>query len=248
MLGEAASGVATGTGRRNSLNCLKKKMASTMTTMTAGRPNETSTRRRRDAGTAPGDWRRLESAVVPALRASRLRRALVSFGVPAAVVVVVLAIFFFKQFNEFRRPVPVASPEAAAPSTAASSPPAQPEPAPPATTDTRVPPAAGSTPAGAAAPGATTSPAGGPVRGEAGVILEVRASGRSWVRVTADGQTLFEDFVTAGETRRWQSRGPMTIRLGNAGFVEVTANGKTVGALGQSGEVVERTFTRDDAR
>ncbi len=199
-------------------------------------------------GSAPGDWRRLESAVVPAVPASRLRRALISFGVPAAVVIVVLAVFFFKQFNEFRRPVPAATPGAAVPRTAGSPPPAQPEPAPPATTETQAPAAAASTPAGTAAPGTTTPAAGGPVRGEAAVTLEVRASGRSWVRVTTDGQTLFEDFVTVGETRRWQSRGPMTIRLGNAGVVEVTVNGKAVGALGQSGEVVDRTFTRDDTR
>lgn len=199
------------------------------------------------AGSAPGDWRRLESAVVPAVPASRLRRLLILLGVLAVVVGGALAIFFAKQLSDLSRPVPAAAPESGVPS-AAVSPPARPEPAPPAAAETQVRAAARSTPAGAAAPGPTTSPAGGAVRSEGGVTLEVRASGRSWVRVTADGQTLFEDFVAAGETRRWQSRGPMTIRLGNAGFVEVTVNGKAVGALGQSGEVVERTFTRDDTR
>jgi hypothetical protein len=51
-----------------------------------------------------------------------------------------------------------------------------------------------------------------------------------------------------GETRDWQSPGAMTIRLGNAGVVEVIVNGKSLGVLGQSGEVVDRTFSPGDSR
>ena len=51
--------------------------------------------------------------------------------------------------------------------------------------------------------------------------------------------------MTPGETRRWQSTGPMTIRIGNAAAVVVTVNGRAVGTLGRRGQVVSRTFTKD---
>lgn len=207
----------------------------------------------------PGDWRRLESAVVPAVPASPLRRALVSIAVLAVVVAGALAVYFVWQVNESSRPIPAAMPEASPVETAVAPAVLQPAPSPEAAAETPAQPAAGPVPVGtpalaAPAPAPTPAPAaiapspGGRAQAQIGVIIEVRASGRSWVRVTADGQTLFEDFVTAGENRRWQSRGPMTIRMGNAGVVEVTVNGKTVGVLGQSGEVVERTFTKGDTR
>lgn len=198
------------------------------------------------AGSVPGDWRRLETAVVPAVRASRLRRALISLGVLAVVVGGALAIFFAKQLSDLSRPVPAVVPEAATPRTGASSAPAQPGLPTPTTAGAPAPREPGSTPTTAAAPATSPQPPSGQAQPE--VVLEIRASGRSWVRVTAEGQILFEDFVTAGETRRWQSRGPVTIRLGNAGVVEAAVNGKAVGVLGQSGEVVERTFTKDDTR
>jgi cytoskeletal protein RodZ len=189
----------------------------------------------------PGDWQRLESAVLPAVPASRLRRLLVSLGVVAFVVTGALGVFFARQFSEFSRPVPAVAPSPAATAEAPEQPALGSGPSVGAAVPT-APSSLAAPPRGSATP--SPSP-GGEVQGEAGITVEVRASGRSWVRVTAGGQTLFVGFVTAGETQRWQSRGPMTIRLGNAGVVEATVNGKTVGVLGQLGEVIERTFARD---
>lgn len=50
----------------------------------------------------------------------------------------------------------------------------------------------------------------------------------------------------AGESRRWRSSSAVTIRVGNAGAVVVTVNGKNVGPLGAPGEVVSRTFGKDN--
>lgn len=86
----------------------------------------------------------------------------------------------------------------------------------------------------------TTPGAGGP--SPRGVTLALHASGRSWVLVTAEEGVLFQGFVTAGQGRQWSSRGPITVRLGNAGAVAVTVNGRSVGTLGRAGEVVSRTF------
>jgi hypothetical protein len=183
----------------------------------------------------PGDWRRLESAVKPAVPASRARRLAVSVGITAIIIAAGLAVFFAKQFSEFSQPVPAAVPEVTTQPTASPS---------PGSVET---PGAAPSQAVAVPPAAPVTAPGSLPQVEAGVTIELRASGRSWVRTVADGQTLFEGFVTAGETTRWQSRGPMTIRLGNAGVVGVTVNGKAMGTLGGSGEVVERTFSGGDA-
>jgi len=75
--------------------------------------------------------------------------------------------------------------------------------------------------------------------------VEVQAVGRSWLRVVVDGQPVFEGFLAAGETQRWQGRVMVWLRAGNAGAVQVTANGRSLGVLGRPGEVVDRAFTKD---
>jgi cytoskeletal protein RodZ len=177
---------------------------------------------------APGGspWRPVQATIEPAQPASRLRRRASAAGIMALVVGIALAAFFAQQLRELGRPVQPAPPAPAA--TTAPGQPASP---------------AAATPAAQPAAATPAPPAEG-----AGVIVEVSATGRSWLRVVGDGRLLFEGFVTAGESRRWQSPGPMTIRVGNAGAVVVTVNGRSVGTLGAQGEVVSRTFGKDPTR
>lgn len=186
-------------------------------------------------GDVPGeDWRHLETAIVPARPPSPLRRAAVSAGAAILIAGVALAVFFAQQLREFDRPVPAATPAA----TGAAPGPAAPAASPPAAP-------AGSPPAVPAAP-APAAPAAGPAPvATEGVTVDVEAVGRSWILVLDDEGPLFVGFITAGESRRWQSAGPLTIRVGNAAAVILTVNGKTVGPLGRPGEVVSRTFRRD---
>ncbi len=74
--------------------------------------------------------------------------------------------------------------------------------------------------------------------------MSLTASGISWLRVTADGQRVFQGFVRAGDVRTWTAERELLIRIGNAGAVELTANGRLLGVLGEPSEVVERRFTR----
>jgi hypothetical protein len=83
---------------------------------------------------------------------------------------------------------------------------------------------------------------------DAGVTLDVRATGRSWLRIVADERILFEGFVDTGETRRWQAATAIRIRVGSAGAVALVVNGESLGPLGRLGEVVDRTFSRDVTR
>jgi cytoskeletal protein RodZ len=177
------------------------------------------------ASAAPGGsaWQPVQATIEPAQPASRLRRRVSTAGVVALVVAVALVLFFAQQLRELDRPVQSSPPAPAV------------EPTPPAAT----PPTQRATPQPTAAM---------PVA-DASVTVEVSASGRSWLQVVGeDGRVLFEGFVTAGETRRWQSPGPMTVRVGNAGAVVVTVNGRSVGTLGAQGEVVSRTFGKDHTR
>lgn len=71
------------------------------------------------------------------------------------------------------------------------------------------------------------------------VVVTDRAS---WMRVLVDGALSFEGTVPAGRTLEFSGRESVTLRLGNAGDVEVHLNGENLGALGRRGEIVEREF------
>ena len=67
-------------------------------------------------------------------------------------------------------------------------------------------------------------------------------SAPSWLRVTVDGSVSMEGTFPAGTTKTFHGKSAM-VRVGNAGGVEIYVNGKDVGKLGKSGDVVERAFT-----
>ncbi len=182
-----------------------------------------------DKATAAEPSRRLDSAITPGRTPSPLRRAATTAAVVGSVAVAILAVFFIQQVREFNRQVPPESPAVSQ------------QPAPTAAPAPASPPAVSETPA--AAPPAP-EPAASPVEPEA-ITVDVQAVGRSWIRVQGEDGQIFEGMLTPGQTRRWQSTGPMTIRIGNAAAVVVTVNGKAVGTLGRHGQVVSRTFTKD---
>jgi cytoskeletal protein RodZ len=71
--------------------------------------------------------------------------------------------------------------------------------------------------------------------------LTLRAKGDSWMSVSADGTSVFAGFLKAGTAKTFRGA-TVAMHAGNAGDVEVIANGKDIGALGPPGEVVDRTF------
>ncbi len=78
---------------------------------------------------------------------------------------------------------------------------------------------------------------------QSGVRVVLKASGRSWVRVIADREKVFEGFLKSGEMGSWEASEEITIRVGNAGGVAVSVNGSTFTPMGKPGQVVEQTFT-----
>src|SRR5207245_3321308 len=62
------------------------------------------------------------------------------------------------------------------------------------------------------------------------------ATDRVWVRAVADGAVVFEGFVNAGDRQAWEATRQITVRVGNAGAVDVSVNGRSVGRLGAPGD------------
>ncbi|MDQ3343510.1 MAG: DUF4115 domain-containing protein [Actinomycetota bacterium] len=76
-----------------------------------------------------------------------------------------------------------------------------------------------------------------------GVDLELASTGGdSWMRVTVDGVEQFEGVQPQGETESYSGQS-ITVRIGDAGVVEVTVNGEERGHLGDRRQVVDKTYT-----
>jgi len=63
----------------------------------------------------------------------------------------------------------------------------------------------------------------------------------SWMLVVVDGKTQFTGELPAGESKSFQGKEKIWIKLGNAGVVEVQVNGKKLGVLGSGVKSFEYT-------
>lgn len=152
--------------------------------------------------------RGVEIPIEPAAPRSPLRRAAVYAGLGLLAGTIVLGIIGYAQLREFSAPVP---PEAGAPPPQA--PPGGAEPIQPPPQIPEPPPGAGD--------GEEAAP---PAIG--GVTVEIRTTGESWIRVTADGETAFQGIVEPGTQRRFHAERRLTVRVGNSQAVQVTVNGE----------------------
>jgi hypothetical protein len=67
-------------------------------------------------------------------------------------------------------------------------------------------------------------------------------SAPSWLRVTVDGNVSMEGTFPPGTSKTFHGKNA-SVRIGNAGGVEIYIDGKDVGKLGKAGDVVEHAFT-----
>ncbi len=68
---------------------------------------------------------------------------------------------------------------------------------------------------------------------------------RCWMRITVDGQAT-EVTLSEGQTQDVQAAESIELSLGNAGVVQVTVNGQDLGVMGGMGEVLKRSFLREE--
>jgi hypothetical protein len=69
------------------------------------------------------------------------------------------------------------------------------------------------------------------------VKVAVTAAETVWILARSDGKFLFSGTLEANETRNVEAESMVVLRLGNAGGVTITLNGKPIGEIGPKGQV-----------
>jgi cytoskeletal protein RodZ len=78
-------------------------------------------------------------------------------------------------------------------------------------------------------------------------VTLLASSGRSWVSATgSDSSVLYEGILGDGDSQVLTDDDEVRLVLGNAGSVDLTVNGRTLGIAGNEGEVVRLTFGPGD--
>jgi len=79
---------------------------------------------------------------------------------------------------------------------------------------------------------------------EGGVTLALEATEHVWVRVLADGQTVFEGLMAPGQVGSWLGQEVAIVDTGNGTGLLVTVNGQLQGVVGGRGQVCTRPGDR----
>lgn len=95
-----------------------------------------------------------------------------------------------------------------------------------------VPPATAVPPANAPPPQASL-----PSNPNAPVRVQLTAAEPVWVLARSDGKYLFSGTLDANQSRTVEANSTVVLRLGNAGGVTITLNGKPIGSVGPKGQV-----------
>ena len=103
----------------------------------------------------------------------------------------------------------------------------------------KLPPAPSSATTPAAAAATTASPA---AQGPSFELL-IRAKEDSWMSIVADGKEVMSGTLKAETERSVRARDRVVLKIGNAGGVEISHNGKAMAPLGVPGQSRTVTFT-----
>ncbi|MEA3471197.1 MAG: DUF4115 domain-containing protein [Thermodesulfobacteriota bacterium] len=76
-------------------------------------------------------------------------------------------------------------------------------------------------------------------------LLEIEATEWTWLEIKTDGGEPFEILLKPGEKIKREATNKFSLIVGNAGGVDVTFDGKSLGRLGKHGEVILLTLPRD---
>ncbi|HEX3005547.1 MAG TPA: RodZ domain-containing protein [Angustibacter sp.] len=96
-------------------------------------------------------------------------------------------------------------------------------------------------------PSQTSAPTPSATAPARGVAIALRLTGDSWVSVRdAAGRTVFSGLLSKGDARNFTDGKALRLTLGSAGDVQLTVNGKAIGAAGGKGQVVRLKFGPGD--
>jgi cytoskeletal protein RodZ len=80
------------------------------------------------------------------------------------------------------------------------------------------------------------------------VTVTVKATETAWVSLLAEGQDAVIATLKPGDEKTVAAKDAVRLRTGNAGGIEVSLNGKSIGPIGRSGQVRTVVFTPDGFR
>ena len=70
-----------------------------------------------------------------------------------------------------------------------------------------------------------------------GLHIALTAEEPTWIRATANGKVVFSGVIQTHETKDLSAADTVTLRVGNAGGVSISLNGKAIPAIGPKGQV-----------
>lgn len=97
-------------------------------------------------------------------------------------------------------------------------------------------------------PRADARPAGGSAEHAGAISVVLSTTGAAWVEARADGQRVLYELLDSGVERRLSAERDMTMRIGDAGAVSLTFNGRQVGVLGDRGQIRVLRITPEGVR
>jgi cytoskeleton protein RodZ len=157
-----------------------------------------------------------------------------------AVVVLCSAIYELWSRIPQRGVVPAAAPTQALSVTAPVAPPV-------AAAEPVVPPEALAVPVDAAAvsqaPGVDVSAT---TDGLGRVVLSLSATEKTWLSITSNGKKIFSGILEPSQSKTLTGAENATMKVGNAGGIEVLWNGKPIGPIGPRGQVRTIRFTPEN--
>lgn len=80
---------------------------------------------------------------------------------------------------------------------------------------------------------------------KAPLILSATVIEEVWVSVAIDEGEEIQELLQAGDFRTWEAEESLKIKVGNAGGIELELNGEPLEPLGERGQVVMKTFSRE---
>ena len=79
-----------------------------------------------------------------------------------------------------------------------------------------------------------------------GVVLKLSATERTWLSISSDGKEIFAGILQPSESKTLTGLDRATMKVGNAGGIEVRWNGKVISPLGTRGQVLTIKITPQD--
>jgi cytoskeleton protein RodZ len=73
-------------------------------------------------------------------------------------------------------------------------------------------------------------------------FVSIKAKEDSWVSIVADGKSVMQRVLPADKHKKIKAAKTLVLRTGNAGGIEVSFNGRSLGALGNENEPRTLTF------